>query len=105
MSGCNKLCPEEIRIELDDSFLWGEQTEVLVYCLVVAMTFICFAVKGLFSYWHYMLLKKQNQFLQRAKDIETRNAIYRVCDVNITQDSTKLTLRPCALALPGVSRL
>ena len=79
---CNELCPEEIRVEQDDSFLWEEQAELLVYCFVVTMTFICFAIKGIFSYWHCMLLRKQNQFLQRAKDIETRNAIYQVSLIN-----------------------
>jgi len=83
VSHCNKLCPEEIRIEQDDSFLWKEQAEILVYCFVVMLTLICFIIKGIFSYWHYILLHRQSHFLQRAKDIETRNAIYQVRVKNI----------------------
>jgi len=79
LTHCNEMCPEEIRFEQDDSFLWENGYEVFIYCFVATITLICFIIKGVFFLWHWRLLHKQEQFLQQARDAEKTNATYQVC--------------------------
>ena len=76
---CNEMCPEEITFEQDESFLWEDQVEVLIYCVVATVTFICFVMKGLFYLWHWILLRKQKQFLKQSRGgVETREKFNQV---------------------------
>ena len=78
LTHCNEMCPEEITLEQDDSFLWKYGFEVFIYCFVATVTLICFIIKGVFYFWHWWLLHKQKEFLQRARDSEKLNATYQV---------------------------
>ena len=78
LTHCNEMCPEELRFEQDESFLWEDGVTVFVYWFVGMVTLICFIIKGVFWLWHWMLLHKQSQFLQKVEDAETSNAIHQV---------------------------
>jgi len=76
---CNEMCPEEITFEQDESFLWEDQVEVLIYCVVATVTFMCFVIKGLFYFWHWILLRKQKQFFKQSRgSVETREKFNQV---------------------------
>ena len=79
LTHCNEMCPEEITFKQDESFLWEDQVEVLIYCVIAAVTFICFVIKGLFYLWHWILLHKQKRFLEQSRDIETTDTFNQVC--------------------------
>jgi len=78
LTHCNEMCPEEITFEQDESFLWEHKVEVFIYCVVAAVTLICFAMKGIFDVWYWRLLHKQRQFLRHTRDVETRHTFYQV---------------------------
>ena len=76
LAHCNEQCPEQIKFEQDESYLWKQEFEVFIYCFVAIVTLICFIIKGVFFCWHRILLRKQEQFLQRARETEKANTTY-----------------------------
>ena len=75
---CNKLCPEVINFELDNSHLWPDSIEIFVYAIVGIVTLLCFFLKGLLFLWHWQLLRKQWLFLEHSKDAGMENANFQV---------------------------
>ena len=55
---CNEYCPEDIDLQLDNSYLWSSSVEILVYCIIGIVTMVCFIMKGIFFAWHWWLLHK-----------------------------------------------
>ena len=75
---CNELCPEEINIELSNSYLWSDATEIFIYCIVGMITLVCFIMKGIFFVWHWRLLKNQRVFLEHRSVTDAGNATSEV---------------------------
>ena len=75
---CNEYCPEDIDLQLDNSYLWSSSVEILVYCIVGIVTMLCFIMKGIFFAWHWWLLRNQELFLEHSKDADEGNANFQV---------------------------